>query len=115
MAIVTSRANCPLCIAETPGRHPDRGGTHSYYPSVSVDAVFSNADDTEPVTRTVTLELRDNGWLWMRGGPTGWESMQPGPERGRAWMACVGTPGSWKRCVVPAAEMDRALDELGVR
>lgn len=25
---VTSRSNCPFCLAGTPGRHPDRGGTH---------------------------------------------------------------------------------------
>lgn len=25
---VNSAADCPLCIAGTPGRHPDKGGTH---------------------------------------------------------------------------------------
>lgn len=82
----------------------------------TVSAIFNKLDGSAPVRRDVELELRGD-YVWMRGGPTGYESA---PAAGlaahgdRDWAACIGTEGRWARCVVPASALRAGLVELGV-
>jgi hypothetical protein len=82
---------------------------------VRVTATFDKLDGTPEYKRVVTLELRDRGYVWMIGGPTGYESLPAtaGPFD-KPWCACVGTPGRWMECIVPADEMNRAYREMGL-
>lgn len=85
------------------------------YPTAEVTAVFSEPDGSYASNRRVQLELRPGGYVWMKGGPTGWESFDPtGWPTGRDWVANMGDR-RYLHCVVPAAELDRALPELGIR
>lgn len=82
-------------------------------------AIVSNGDGTNPQPRDLPLEFdAERRVVHLRGGPTGYESLYLDdwlrPKDGRdGWLACAGTPGSWRRCFVPQEEMDRALEELG--
>jgi hypothetical protein len=82
---------------------------------VPVDALFDQLDGSPAMTRRVVLELRDSGYVWMIGGPTGYESLPAtaGPFE-KDWCACVGTRGRWAECIVPAAEMNRAYQWMGL-
>lgn len=81
--------------------------------SVHVTAVFDRLDGSPPFERDVELIVRGD-YVHMRGGPTGYESFPPAAYDGRDWWACVGTPGRWNQCVVPAAVLGPALALLGV-
>ena len=73
-------------------------------------AVFSDEGEN-PEERPIAF-VRRGDWLHLRGGPTGYESAQMRGHQLRDWTACVGTKGRWERCVVPARELNRALDQL---
>jgi hypothetical protein len=84
----------------------------------TVSTVWSKAGDgSDPTSRDVQLAF-DGEVIKMVGGPTGWESFRLAdwlayPTADGSWPACAGTPGRWASCIVPAAEMSRALRELG--
>lgn len=68
---------------------------------------------------TKTLELSYDGRIVkLHGGPTGYEDFRASdrlPEhRGRDWVACAGTRGSWKRCVIDGASLSEALIGFGI-
>lgn len=69
-------------------------------------------------SKTVQIEYRmreDNSrWIYMIGGPTGWESAEPLKMIGRGWLACFGT-GHWEKCWVEEPELHRVLVEFGLR
>lgn len=83
-------------------------------------ARISELDDLEAF-HDAEVRLAVNGdYLVMFGGPTGYESASAADlardvAEDRGWMACAGTPGRWRRCFVPAAELRRALADLGIR
>ncbi len=74
-----------------------------------VAARFSDGD--RETARLVTLTRRGD-WIYMRGGPTGYESLMfiDDYPAERDWVACFGTPGRWDRCVVPGSEMRHAME-----
>lgn len=80
---------------------------------IEVSAEFTklHRDGEITETRIVTLQLREGerDYVWMTGGPTGYESFALDEWRSGDWCACAGTVGSWARCIVPAAEMTRAV------
>lgn len=109
-------------------------GTH--LAPIEVNATFTRlhrvtmhetAASTEVRAVTLDLHVSDNGsiWVYMHGGPTGFESFglldsggapwPVGRVPGRGWMACYGTVDSWPRCYVEPDEMDRAFRHWGRR
>lgn len=70
---VTSAANCPLCTAGQPGRHPDRGGTHPGRSVKAGDPVLIYGDRL-PV---LALTDRGRGPLVQLEDDAGWRIERP--------------------------------------
>lgn len=59
-------------------------------------------------------------WLYLEGGPTGYESIRLGDWEEKellsgektGWSACAGTTGRWDKLFVPITEMRRVLTEV---
>lgn len=59
--------------------------------------------------------LAGETWLYLRGGPTGFESIQVSEETRDivgeyGWHACAGTSERWDELYIPAGEMKRVFD-----
>ena len=85
-----------------------------------VDVVISSPFGQRPAwTRETILpiELRRGEWLYLIGGPTGYESFSLASylanDTGLDWCACAGF-SDWNRCVVKAASLRAALGRLGL-
>jgi hypothetical protein len=88
---------------------------------VKVMAVFDRLNGTPTFECEVTLDIH-NDYVWMHGGPTGYESLPASAfsdprHKGRGWLACFGTPGNYNhydQCTVPWPEFERAGREMGL-
>jgi hypothetical protein len=80
--------------------------------AVEVMAEFDRLDGSAPVLRPVRLRV-ERGYVFMWGGPTGYESAPVEALSGPDWYACAGTRGRWARCVVRGPALRYAAYLLG--
>lgn len=87
-------------------------------PTVPITTIRTDLKTGQSRTVPASLELRD-GNIYLVGGPTGYESIPRANLDATivcdGWLACLGTPGRFDRCFVPAVEMAKLKSLISER